>query len=393
MRILYHFRTQAADGSGVHIQRLVEALSKNGATVKVIGPALAARSMSRTQGPGVMNSMRRLLPKPLHELAELSLNVPEVVRLFRAAREFKPDVIYERTNLFLTSGVVVSQYLRVPLIVEANSPYFLERSRHGGISLTALARWSERYAWTNADAVIAVSECLAEIISTEGVAKSRIHVMPNGVTNELLTESVPPDVAKQRLGLENRVVLGFTGFIRQWNGLEPVVDLLASDRCGNCTLLIVGDGPARAEIEKRARARGVEDRVRITGVLDHEKVPNFVSAFDIALQPAANSYASPLKLIEYMALERAILAPDQANIRELLTDGVDALLFDASNSNAFANALIKLVEDEKLRQRLAFGASETLKRRGLTWQRNAERVVDLADRLGRGRSAAAIPVR
>jgi glycosyltransferase involved in cell wall biosynthesis len=389
MRILYHFRTQAADGSGVHIQRLVEALSKNGATVRVIGPAIAARSATRTRRQAVMNIVRRILPKPLHELAELLLNVPEVVRLFRAAREFKPDVLYERTNLFLTSGVVVSRCLSIPLIVEANSPYFLERSRHGGICFSALAQWSERIAWTHADAVIAVSECLAEIIGSEGVTRDRLHVMPNGVADDLITQKVASVVAKRSLGLEDRVVLGFTGFIRQWNGLGPVVDLLASDRCSNCTLLIVGDGPARVEIENRARARGVEDRVKITGVVDHEQVPTFVSAFDIALQPAANSYASPLKLIEYMALERAILAPDQANIRELLTDGVDALLFDASSSFAFESALIRLVEDEKLRQRLACGSFETLKRRGLTWQRNAERVVDLAGRLGRGRSVAA----
>ena len=107
--------------------------------------------------------------------------------------------------------------------------------------------------------------------------------------------------------------------MRDWNGLEPVIDQLARTDGQRWFLLVVGDGPARAALEERARDLGVATRVRFTGVVRREEIPALVSAFDIALQPAANPYASPLKLFEYLALGRAIVAPDQPNIREVLT--------------------------------------------------------------------------
>ena len=88
-------------------------------------------------------------------------------------------------------------------------------------------------------------------------------------------------------------------------------------------------------------------------------------------------YASPLKLFEYMALGRAIVAPDQRNIREVLTEGKDALLFEPSDSEAFNDAIRRLVADADLRQSLGQGAVATIHERRLPWDANAERVETL----------------
>ena len=68
-----------------------------------------------------------------------------------------------------------------------------------------------------------------------------------------------------------------------------------------CTLTVVGDGPARAGLERLAGELGLSGQVHFTGVVAPEAVPEAVSAFDIALQPKATSYASPLKIFDYMA--------------------------------------------------------------------------------------------
>jgi glycosyltransferase involved in cell wall biosynthesis len=183
-------------------------------------------------------------------------------------------------------------------------------------------------------------------------------------------------------------VLGFTGFVRGWNGLEAVLELLATPEGKACFLLVVGDGPARAELEERARALGVAGRMRFTGVVKRTEVASFVSAFDVALQPAANPYASPLKLFEYMALGRAIVAPDQPNIREILANGHDSVLFAPGDDRSFADAVLRLMRDLGLRARCAGNAIETVRRRRLTWSHNAERVLQLAASL-RSRNRAA----
>jgi glycosyltransferase involved in cell wall biosynthesis len=68
----------------------------------------------------------------------------------------------------------------------------------------------------------------------------------------------------------------------------------------------------------------LQERVTFTGVVPRERIPEYVAAFDIALQPAVVPYASPLKVFEYLALGKAIVAPRQPNIEEILTDRLNA---------------------------------------------------------------------
>jgi glycosyltransferase involved in cell wall biosynthesis len=128
--------------------------------------------------------------------------------------------------------------------------------------------------------------------------------------------------------------------------------------------------------------------VRFTGIVDRAGVPAWVAAFDIALQPAATPYASPLKLFEYLALGRAIVAPNQPNLAEILLDGDNGMLFEPGNRDSLFAALERMVADATLRRRLGEAARRTISQRGLTWSRNAERVVALAERLIAARNPA-----
>ena len=101
------------------------------------------------------------------------------------------------------------------------------------------------------------------------------------------------------------------------------------------------------------------------------------------------AYASPLKLFEYLALGRAIVAPDQPNIREILDDGVNAVLFDPADPDGLTRAIERLSHDDALRERVAEGARRTIAERGLTWDRNAERVTTLFNELLAARAGRA----
>jgi len=88
-----------------------------------------------------------------------------------------------------------------------------------------------------------------------------------------------------------------------------------------------------------------------------------------------------LKLFEYLALGLPIIAPDSANIREVLTDGVNAALFRHDDGAAFTRCLRQVCSDGQLRESLARSARATIDNKGLTWRRNAERVAELAQAL------------
>src|SRR6202000_2904514 len=102
--------------------------------------------------------------------------------------------------------------------------------------------------------------------------------------------------------------------------------------------------------------------------------PRHVAPFDIAVLPGVTHYASPLKLFEYLQLGRAIVAPDGANIREILTDGENALLFDEARDGAMEEQLLTLCADAALRNWLGTAAHRTIAEKSLTWDRNAARV-------------------
>jgi len=166
--------------------------------------------------------------------------------------------------------------------------------------------------------------------------------------------------------------------VRVWHGLDRIVILLAErPALKDAVLLIVGDGPARQALERQAEELGIAGRVRFTGTVAHDTLPGLIASFDIALQPRVTPYASPLKLFEYMAQGRAIVAPACPNIEEVLDGGEDACLFPPDQPEEMARAVELLSQDAALRRRLGAAAAQKIVNRDLTWRGNALRVISL----------------
>jgi len=377
VRILYHHRTRSKDGQYVHIEEMIHALRTQDHEVVIVAPP-SAETESFGADAGAVALLKRWLPKWFYELMELGYSLVAYRRLAKAIREHKPDCIYERYNLFLPAGIWAARRYKLPLLLEVNAPILEERSRYDGLALTGLARWSQAYAWKKADMVLPVTQVLGDIVASYGVDPKRIVVIPNGINGERFDRAPDVEAAKRALGLGGRLVLGFTGFVRDWHGLDKVLDLIAADPPDSQRhLLVVGDGPARPGLERQARALGIENRVTFTGIVGRDDVARHVAAFDIALQPAVVAYASPLKLFEYLALGKAIVGPAQPNIEEILQQDHNAVLFDPADSDGLAAAVSRLCGDAVLRNKVALNARATIADKQLTWGANAHRVVEL----------------
>ncbi len=407
MKILYHHRTASADGQAVHIGELIGALRARGHEVRVVGPATSSANVHGAtnetrharcphpnplpEGEGTNERLREfhvndmgkqlnwvprlkaLLPQSLYELLELAYSLLAYRRLAQAVREFHPDVLYERYNLYMLAGVMIRRRYRLPLLLEVNSPLAEERLRHDGLGMPQLARWSEKTVWRAADYVLPVTQVLADVVAASGVAQEKIRVLPNGINKAHFLAAPDHATAKSTLGLTGCVVLGFTGFVRDWHGVDKILRWMAG-RTDALHLLVVGDGPVREALEQQARDLGIAERVTFTGVVPRDQVPALVAAFDIALQPAVVPYASPLKLFEYLAMGCAIVAPDTPNLREVLQDGRNALLFAPDQAGALEGALDRLCGDQVLRARLGVAARATIDECELTWLDNARKI-------------------
>lgn len=284
------------------------------------------------------------------------------------ARTFKPDFIYERCNLYFLAGALLTRAGGPPLMLEVNSPLAEERARFGGLRLRPIAAWLERWTWRSPARVLPVTRVLGDMLVAGGVAPDRVRIVPNGI----VLDRFPPRDATP----SDAVILGFVGFVRPWHGSDAVIDALAREpEARGVTLVIVGDGPARDALEAQARRLGVADRVRFTGLVPHDEVAAHVPRFDIALQPAVTAYASPLKIFDYMAAGCGIVAPDQPNIREILSDGETAELFDPVDARASWAAIAGLLADPERRRGMGDRARATLIARDHTWAGNARRII------------------
>jgi glycosyltransferase involved in cell wall biosynthesis len=395
LKILYHHRTGSKDGQAVHIDSLVNAFRMLGHEVRIVAPRRAERAAFGSDAGAAISLLKRVMPAVAYELLELGHSFVCFVRLWHAYRTFGPDVLYERYSLFLLAGAWLKRLYGVPFLLEVNAPLAQERSEFGGLKLKRLARRAERYTWRSAHRVFPVTHVLANELCDAGVHEGQIVVVPNGVQRALTQAAVDGADVRRQLGINGRTVLGFVGFMRSWHGLDSVIDLIADAGAdAPWHLLLLGDGPALPDLRRRAAERRITSKVTFAGVVPPDRVPAHLVAFDIALQPRVVPYASPLKLIEYMALERAIVAPDVANIREILTDGETALLFDPERSDAFQICIETLTRDPELRRTLGQRARRHVVERDLTWEGNATRVLEAAgsatDSNRQRRSAAAL---
>ncbi len=380
MRILYHHRTRAGDAQGIHIRSIIHAFRDLGHEVEVAaltetdaGPQQDVKSSASGRSGGE-------LPAWLYDLLSLGYNGYGYAMLRRRARHFRPDLIYERYSLNTVCGVLAARHLGIPIILEVNAPLAQEQEQLGRLTFRALARASERWICSNSTRTIAVTGVLKDVLVRGGVPSDHVVVMTNGVDDDTFNPAVSGAEVRRKHDLGDRLVIGFVGWFRKWHGLELLLEAYHAAHLAErgARLLLVGDGPARSDLDRFVSAHGLARDVVFTGPVDHLDIPAYVAAMDVAVQPSAPEYACPMKIVEYMAMAKCVVAPDQPNIQEILQTGHSGLLFRRGDGRDLERVLLRVAEDAETRRALGRAAFETVTSRRFFWKDNAARVVDLA---------------
>ncbi|HTV03296.1 MAG TPA: glycosyltransferase family 4 protein [Luteitalea sp.] len=384
MKILYHHRTLGDGAEGIHVAEMVRAFRTLGHEVRLLS-LIGETTNVATPKQQRWTAVRRMLPGAAYELAEIGYNVAGYLAVSKAIAEFKPDLVYDRYVNYNYSAVAAARRARLPVFVEVNSPYSYQKQTFDErLYLAGVSRRFERTICSKASRVIVVSTPLKKFLVSIGVPAERVVVMPNGADPDAFTPSFDAGPVRQRLGVADAIVVGFSGILRPWHGLDLLVESFArlAGADPRLHLLIVGDGPIRPELEQQIAARGLTSRVTITGRLPHAQVREYVAAMDVAVSPRATFYASPMKVLEYMAMGKAIVAPDMDNLRDILTDGQDGVLFTAENVDALTAALDRLVRDDALRRALGLASRRKIEDER-TWLHNAREVVRMYEQVVR----------
>lgn len=350
----------------------------------LLDPAEARRRGSAPQLAAAPTGWKRRIPTVAKTAAK------DVRTVVRSRRTFVPDpgpwagqdvsFVWQRHELFQTPGLDLADRLGVPsvLFVPATPVWEAERWGVRRPGWGALAeRFGESPSLRRATVVAAGSEAVAEQVVRLGTAPERVLLTPTGVDLDLFPAALDGRAARERLGLGDRFAVGWAGSFRRFHALELAVDAVA--RVEGAVLVLVGDGPERPAVEARARAAGVE--VVATGTVEHAALPEVLAAFDVALvqSPAADAFHySPLKVAEYLAAGRPVVAPAVPQLAERLVDGEEIVLVAPGDVGALADALVALRDDPAARARLGAAARRAAER-DWSWDRQIERIVARID--------------
>jgi glycosyltransferase involved in cell wall biosynthesis len=290
--------------------------------------------------------------------------------------------VWQRHELFQTEGLRLARRLGTPSVLFVPAVKVWEAATWGTIR-PAWGRWlercAERPALLGSDLVACGSDAVVEQVMRIGVPADRVVVTPTGVDLDLFAESPDPAPLRRRLGLGNRFVVGWAGSFRPFHALEQAVEAVAA--VPDAALLLVGDGPERARIERRARDLGVP--AVVTGTVPHHELPAYLAAMDVAVLLAQRGepfHYSPLKLAEYLAAGRPVVAPAVGQLADRLTPGVDAVVVSPHDVAALAAALRRLHDDPEERIRLG-KAAQAAAEADWSWDHQVRHVVEALDRL------------
>jgi len=391
MRLAYLHYLVDDDTGRHHVRQFAAAVAGLGHSIDVRGMNLAPGGPGEAAGGAgrARAALKRRFGRFLHEPKELLWNLRYVRRETDLLEMLRPEVLLVRDHLLTASCVPVARRLDLPLVLELNSPadeagIYLKEYWH----LPRVARAIERYKLRHADAVTVVSSTLRKLlVESYGIPEERITVVPNGADLERFHPRVTPD-AEVRFPPGTGPVIGFVGSFRRWHGTDLMIRMVreVGEARPSAGFLLVGDGPEATAVQEAVRPLG--GRVVLTGRVPHARVPGLTAAFDIGVLPETLFYGSPLKVVEWMAAGRAVVAPGHAALGDLVEDGKEALLFRPGDGADLVRTVLRLVDDGALRGRIAAAAAQRAAR-SLSWTDNARRVLGACEAAREARAVAA----
>ena len=279
-------------------------------------------------------------------------------------------------------------------LFEVNGLPSIELKYHyPGLDADLLAKIKEQEIATLhlSDAIICPSNVTRDYIASLGLSTSTrlstsrnlITVIPNGVSPSDFSASPLP-------GREGRTpVLLYIGTLADWQGLEIVIKALPKILEQQAVRLhIVGRGRSRQRkvLSKHIRKLGVEGSVFVQSAVPHHEIPALIAESDICIAPLGlndrnvTQGACPIKVLEYMASSRPLIASNMPIVRELVREDVDGLLFAPNDPDDLAHKVLTLLKDVELSKRLADSATERALTK-FTWHESQKKLVRVYEKL------------
>ncbi|MFQ6060620.1 MAG: glycosyltransferase family 4 protein [Thermoplasmata archaeon] len=386
-----------ATGDATHVRELVASLSKLGNRLILVG---------YTPEDCLSN-----VPN-LFKDVDVSVKIPQkrsdtaILRFCsELIKEFKPEVIYER-RFSPKVGSALGMLHRLPLVVEVNGLVeleleFLGRPEDARRVSGRFRRILRRRFFANAKRIIAVTEGIKKgLRKLYGIPPERITVIHNGANTDLF-KPMDKDSCRKELGLDLKSrYLCFVGNLVAWQGVDDAVRVLPEVRKSipHMKLLIVGGGAQKGRLQELVQSLKLSKSVLFVGEVPYERVPLYINASDVCVAPLLSSFFSPdfsptgsndfsvaskialksgyspLKLYEYMACGRPVVASRVPGF-EIVEEGAGSL-FNPGDIGDFATKILSVLSDEERMNSMGLKGREIAEME-YSWMAVARRISDI----------------
>jgi len=270
------------------------------------------------------------------------------------ARKEKPDIIHSHSSYL--NGIRAAQAAR-----QLGMPSVFEVRGLWGDTAVAnknITRGSWKYkfvthmefkAMKRSDGVVTIARSLKNHLIQNGIDAQKIWVVPNGVDMSIFSPQEKNAALAAKLGLGDKVVFGFIGSVGAIEGLDIAVKAFShlKDR-SRAVFLIVGDGDDLPRLKELVRGHGLGSCFMAVGKVPHEQVRDYYSVIDVLVYPRidadVNNRVTPLKPLEAMAMEKAVLASDVGGLEELVHDGVNGILFKRNDASDLCMQMGRIID-------------------------------------------------
>lgn len=342
VKVLYLITELNVGGAERVVQRLATQLSKHGYNVLVaclFDPGAVADEIISAGVPVVDLGMR----------GKGDMRV--IYRLFRLLRSEKIEILHSHMFHANLLAALVGRLANVPIIIG---------TRHN-VDIGGMRReWVNRWALGFCDAVVAVSKEVYEAQFQHSLTDQFKVVIPNGVQVEAFTSADQSmvETLRQEWGIHPSVpVIGTVARFDEQKGHIYLLDamVILMEQMSTAKLLLIGDGPLRSQMEGISEALSLSGSIIFTGI--RHDVPEILALLDLFVLPSLWE-GLPIAILEAMAASRPIVATRVGGVPEAVVDGVTGLLVPPRDSTALAQAIMYLLDDPDLCNRLGQAGRE-----------------------------------
>ncbi|OGX11591.1 MAG: hypothetical protein A2351_06280 [Omnitrophica bacterium RIFOXYB12_FULL_50_7] len=282
------------------------------------------------------------------------------------------DVIHVQKSQFyaVLPAVLAAYWTRKPLHYdwddwEEKIFYASVRRMRVTAILTGISfRLIEGYLPFLADSVSVASEALRVLAVQRGASKEKVMLVPVGADLQQFRPDRSPDEVRKKYDIKDALLVLYHGqlhscqYVRLF--LEAIKLILKTQDPERLRFMIMGSGSELGALKMFARELGIGGEVIFTDFVPHADIPRYIAAADICVAPFDDNEVtrckSPLKIVEYMASGKPVVASDVGEVRNMLEGA--GLLVEPGNPEAFAKGILKLVGDEALRKTMATAARQ-----------------------------------